>query len=214
MPKASSTLAALRSLVAAWNPPDRRACEGVPTGVPAIDSALGGGLPGGQLTELVVAPGSGGQLTLVQLFETTRSARQRVALIDATDAFAPEVVAADLLRHLVWARCHNTEEAFKVADVLVRDGNYAAVVLDLRDAPGSALNRIPKTTWHRLHRITERQPAAVLVLSRYGLVPAVRWRLELPSRFRLSEQRRPRLELITALHAEALRGTFTEEMAG
>jgi len=214
VPKAPTTLAALRTLVAAWNPPDRRTCAGVPTGIPAIDAALGGGLPGGQVTEFVVAPGSGGQLAFVQLLETTRAARQRVALIDASNTFAPEAVAADPLRHLVWARCRQAEEAFKVADVWVRDGNYAAVVLDLRDAPVAALNRIPKTTWHRLHRISERQPAAVLVLSRYGVVPAVHWRLALHSRLTLSDQRRPRFELVAALQAEALRGTAAEELAG
>jgi len=206
-----STIAALRSLVAAWNPPARPP-SAVPTGVRAIDELLGGGLPTGQLTEVVCAPGTGGQSVLAQLLETTRAARQRVALIDAADAFAPEAVPLEVLRHLVWARCRHLTEALAAADVLLRDGNYAVVLLDLRDVPASALNRTPSTRWHRLHRVAERQPAAVAVFSRSGLVPAVRWRLELGGRRSLAGPRQTRGQWLEDLPVQVSRGFLAEEL--
>ena len=152
MASASVTIADLRQLLAARFPEKTEKPAGlVPTGVRAIDEALGGGLPAGRLTELVAAaPGCGGQLVLAQLLATTRAARQRVALIDGADAFAPEAVSPDTLRHLVWVRCRTLDQTLGVADLLVRDGNYAAVVLDLCGCPERALRRTPATLWHRL----------------------------------------------------------------
>jgi RecA DNA recombination protein len=208
------TLAALRSLVAAWTPPDWRNGVHVSTGVRAVDEALGGGLPQGRLTELVSAPGAGGQFVLAQILRTARAVRQRVALIDAADAFAPESIPSDDLRHLVWARAGNLRAALAVADVLVRDGNFAIVVLDLRDVPARELNRTPKSAWHRIHRVAERQPAAVLVQSHHSVVPAVGWRLALPRSWRLADQRSTREELAAALSVETMRGHGAEELAG
>jgi hypothetical protein len=69
------------------------------------------------MTELVsVAPGTGRQTVLAQLIRTTRTARQRIALIDGADGFVP----TDVLRHLVWVRGRRASEAFAAADILVR----------------------------------------------------------------------------------------------
>lgn len=214
MPRPSSSLAELRSLVAAWNPHPVQKAGVVPTGVAAIDEEIGGGLPGSQLTEMVAGPASGGQLVLAEILATTRTQRQRVALIDTVDTFAPEAILSDHLRHLVWARCHDLPEAFSVADILVRDGNYTAVVFDLRDVPVVSLNRFPKTHWHRLHRVAERQPAAVLVLSRFGLVPAVQYRIELSPVLTLAGKSQPRPEILAALRVALVRGTQGAERTG
>ena len=134
MPAAPVNLAGLRALLAGRFPEKaRRSDHGVPTGVPAVDDALGGGLPAGRLTELVsAAPSSGGQTVLARLLVATRAARVRVALVDGADGFAPEAVPADALRHLVWVRGRDLADAMAAADLLVRDGNYAVLVLDLR----------------------------------------------------------------------------------
>ncbi len=209
------TIAALRTLVSAWTPPERRSGTGVPTGVRSIDSALGGGLAPGRLTELVAAPGTGGQTVLARLFATLRKARQRVALIDATDAFVPEAFAPDELRHLVWARARTLAEALVVADLLVRDGNFAVVVLDLREVPVRELNRTPKSSWHRLHRLAERQPAAVLVPTSHPLVPAVPWRLRLDRPLLLADRQQSREALADGLEIEVERGAgWAAELAG
>ena len=213
-----TTLAALRSLVAARFPTSvRKPGAGVPTGVPGLDTALGGGLPAGRLTELVsTAAGSGGQLVLARLLATTRAARQRVALIDAADGLAPEAVPADALRHLVWVRAGNLAQALAAADILVRDGNYAVLVLDLRGIAEGALRRTPATTWHRLHRAAENRPAAVLVQTAFPLIPVVPWRLVLKTPLGLAARRRPQAELAGELAVETVRGlaAATEEKAG
>lgn len=152
----------------------------VPTGIGRIDRALNGGLRAGLLTELVsAAPSSGGQSVLTGLLAATRAARGRVALIDGADGFEPAAVPPDHLRHLVWVRCEKTEQAFAAADILVRDGNYAAVVVDLRGLDEQSLRRTPAGVWYRLQRATEGGSAAVLVQTEFPLVPAVPWRLRL-----------------------------------
>jgi hypothetical protein len=209
------TLAALRTLVSAWSPPPRREGTGVSTGIRALDDALDGGLPPGRLTELVSPPGTGGQTVLAQLLGAVRASRRRAALIDATDAFAPEALPADDLRHLVWARARTLAEALGVADILVRDGNFAVVVLDLRDVPARELQRTPASSWHRLHRLAERQPAAVLVQTGRAIVPAVARRLALTSPLSRPERTPERKELAARLVPEVLRGRFTAiELAG
>src|SRR5688500_5391285 len=101
MSSSPTTVAALRQLLAVRFPERTRAPAGsVPTEIRALDDALGGGLPGGRFTEIVSsAPGTGGQTILAQLLRTTRRARQRIALVDGADGFAPEAVPPDHLRH-------------------------------------------------------------------------------------------------------------------
>ncbi len=208
MSAAPSTLSALRSLLAARFPEkNRRPSGGVPTGVPAVDAALGGGLPAGRLTEIVsAAPSSGGQTVLAALLVATRAARQRVALVDAADGFAPDAVPADALRHLVWVRGRELEATLAAADVLVRDGNFAAVVLDLRGCDERALGKLPAATWHRLHRATEASAVAVLVQSTRALVPAVPCRLILGLAQPLGSRRAVRGELAARLDVTVARG--------
>jgi len=201
-------LAALRSLLSARFPEKTRRPGGaVGTGVPAIDAALGGGLPAGRLTELVSgAPSSGGQTVFTRLLISTRAARQRVALVDAADGFAPEAVPADALRHLVWVRSRSLGAALAAADVLVRDGNYAVIVLDLRGIAERALRRAPAAGWYRLHRAAEGGAAAVLVQTPCELVPAAPWRLILRVPQTLADAGVP-LELIAGrLEVQTTRG--------
>ncbi|MDB6169075.1 MAG: hypothetical protein JWM88_1939 [Verrucomicrobia bacterium] len=214
----NSTIAALRSLVDLRFPTfARKTSPGVCTGVGPIDDALGGGLPPGQLTELVsTMAGSGGQLVLARLLVTTRAERQRVALVDGVDGFSPESVPMDALRHLVWIRPRTLQEALAAADVLVRDGNYAVVVLDLRGMNERALLNTPKSLWHRLQRAAESRPAAVLVQTTRGLVPAVPWRLTLSKPFGLAASRLSQEKLLAQLTVEIVRGHVmpAEELAG
>lgn len=217
MPK-PDTIAALRSLVAAWTPaPTVRGGDGIATGVPAIDAALGGGLPRGRVTELVsAAASSGGELVFAALLASTRAARLRVALIDAADGFAPRNHRADLLRHLVWVRPRSLPEALECADVLVRDGNYAVMVFDARGVPARALRQQPASAWHRLRLAAEQNPGAVLVQSTAGFVPAVPWRLVLRTPAALGDLRRTRAERVAALAVGVERGHAGagEELAG
>jgi hypothetical protein len=209
----SQTVSALRSLLAVRFPEKTRGpCGGVSAEVRPIDDALGGGLPAGRLTELVSAvPSGGGQTVVARLLAATQAARQRMALIDGADGFAPEAVPASALRHLVWVRCRAPEQAFAAADILVRDGNYAAVVLDLRGCAERILRRNPACVWYRLQRAAEGGSTAVLVQTTSPLVPAVPWRLVLDTPLSLADAGAPRQTVADRLavridrsHAQAI----------
>jgi hypothetical protein len=203
--------------LAARFPEKARKLQGhVPSGVAALDRLLGGGLPVGQLTELVSqAPSSGGQLVLGRLIQSTRQARQRVVLIDGADGFAPEALPADALCHLVWVRCRHAADAFAAADLLVRDGNYAALALDLRGLSEKSLRQQPASTWYRLQRAADESPSAILVMTPYPLVPAVPWRLVLAAPLPLEARRWPQEKLAARLAVELVRGhAQREERAG
>lgn len=212
MAASPSSVASLRALLAARFPERTRKSAGaIATGVRAIDEALGGGLPAGRLTELVsAAPGTGGQTVVAELLRTTRRARQRVALIDGANGFVAEDVPPDTLRHLVWVRAHNANEAFAAADILVRDGNYAVVIVDLRGISERTLLKTPATTWHRLRHATEDSPSAVLVQTTTGLVPTVPCRLLLQETIPLARRRTPRAVLADAIAVEIERARFDQ----
>jgi hypothetical protein len=201
VPASPSNVATLRALLATRFPEKTRKPTGaVATGVRSLDDALGGGLPTGRLTELVSAtPGSGGQTIIAELLRNTRAARQRVALIDAANGFVAEDVPSDHLRHLVWVRAHGVTEAFAAADVLVRDGNYAVVILDLRGLAERVLLKTSTTVWHRLRHATEASRSAVLVQTTTALVPAVPCRLVLREALPLAQRRTPRAQLADAI---------------
>lgn len=218
MPAPSQTVSALRSLLAARFPEKarRQAC-GIPAGIRPLDDALGGGLPSGSLTELVSSvPSGGGQTVVAALLAATQSARQRIALIDGSDGFAPDAVPADALRHLVWVRCHGPGEALAVADILVRDGNYAAIVLDLRGCAERILRRTPASTWYRLQRAAEGGSVAVLVQTEFPLVPAVPWRLVLGAPLSAARAAEPREHVAESLdvRTERSHAPAGEELAG
>ena len=87
--------------------------ERAPTGVAAIDSALGG-LPRGGLTE-IVGPASSGRTSLLFAVLAAATAREEACVvIDAEDAFSPHAAAGAgvHLDRVLWVRCgHNAEQA-------------------------------------------------------------------------------------------------------
>lgn len=213
MPSLPSTVADLRSLLAARFPERTRAAAGtIATEICGLDEALGGGLPCARLTEIVSsAPSTGGQTLIAQLLRATRRARQRIALIDGADGFDAAEIPEDHLRHLVWVRGRNPADTFAAADILLRDGNYAVVVLDTRGLSERALLRTTTTTWHRLRHATEAGASAALVLSTTPLVPTVPWRLILRTPIPLAARRTPRSALADGLSFEVARGQADSE---
>lgn len=203
----SSTVADLRRLLAARFPSATRRSGGVvPTGVPAIDEALGGGLPGGAFTEITgEQPGCGQGVALVSLLESTRRERQRVALIDAGDSFAPDEIPPPLLEHLVWARPADLKQTWAVADLFFRDSHFAVVILDFRDVPERTLRRVQGPTWYRLQRAVEQSGAAALALTPAPLVPCARDRFSLVDRLTLRALKAERSVLARELAPVSLR---------
>ncbi len=149
---------------APWNAPSR---ETAPTGVEALDRALGGGLTRGHLSE-VVGPPSSGRTTLVHGALASAAARgEAVALVDTCDRFDPESAGdAGLdLSKLLWVReTGDAARALKAVTLVLQAGGFGLVVFDLADAPGRAVRQFPHTTWMRIARVIEgSQTVALLV---------------------------------------------------
>jgi len=151
-----------------------------PTGVTTLDARIGGGLPRGQLSELVGPRSSGRTSLLLQMLAASTARGELVALIDALDTFdaaSAEAAGIDLTR-LLWIRGHAVsnpglcrdlnaraiEQAVKAFTLVLSAGNFGLVAFDVAEAPSDAIRRLPFTTWLRLQRLVEgTQTTCVLV---------------------------------------------------
>jgi hypothetical protein len=91
----------------ALSPAPRTIRPVAPTGIPAIDTLLDGGLPVGAITEAVGAECSGRTSFSMSFLAMQTQAAKTCAWIDISDTFDPESAAAtgiDLNR-LLWVRC-------------------------------------------------------------------------------------------------------------
>ena len=100
-------------------------------------------------------------------------------LIDGRDSFDPCGLDNAWLQHLLWVRCSKASEAVKAADLLLRDGNFPLVIVDLVLNAPEELRKIPQTNWYRLQRLVEVLPTACLVLTRYEMVSSAQLKLVL-----------------------------------
>jgi hypothetical protein len=207
------SLAALRRLLAERFPPVApRFAAVLPTGATTIDELAGGGLPAGGITEVVApAPSSGGQLLLLSLLASTRSRRARAALVDGLDSFDPQSHEPSSLQHLIWVRCRTLDEALHAADLLVRDANFALVVVDLRGFTLPSLRGVPATTWYRWQRAVERTDLALVVLTTAALVGSAQLRLNLAGVFQLAAFDEEQTRLAFRLPVEVQRNRGQEE---
>src|SRR3954470_7655931 len=82
------------------------AADSLPTGLPAIDEAIGGGLPKSAITELSSPNLSAGSaLFLHVLLRRAHRDGFFLALVDGRDSFDPQAAGNKVLRHLLWMRC-------------------------------------------------------------------------------------------------------------
>jgi recombination protein RecA len=141
------------------------------TGVPVLDSRLGGGLPRGHLSEIVGPRSSGRTSLLLHVIAAAMARGELVALVDALDMLDPVSAAASGidLERLLWIRGHVVtnpglcrdlnqramEQSMKALGLVLQAGNFGLVVFDVGDAPHDAIRRLPFTTWLRLQRMVE-----------------------------------------------------------
>ena len=65
----------------------------------------------------------------------------------------------------------------QAADLLLRDGNFPLVILDLVLNPVEELRKIPPSNWYRLQRLVEPAPTAFLVLTPRSMISSAQWKL-------------------------------------
>src|SRR5438874_4906802 len=150
------------------------------------DQQISGGLPGGAITELISPQISAGSASLIHaLIHCAYRDNYFLALIDGRDSFDPSGVENPRLQHLLWVRCIKALEAVKAADLLLRDGNFPLVIVDLVLNLPEELRKIPQTNWYRLQRLVEASSTACLVLSRHSMVSSAQLKIVLENSWTL-----------------------------
>jgi hypothetical protein len=126
------------------------------TGIPALDAALGGGIPRGRITEVTGPVAVGKTALLRQVVSQVLCSGAWVAWIDAGRTLAP-APWADLGERFVVIRLPEARRAAWTADLLLRSGVFGLVVLD--GAP--PLSRVHGV---RLAQLARERDAACVVL--------------------------------------------------
>jgi hypothetical protein len=144
-------------------------CEApLPTSLSNFDRLLGGGLPRGEMVELVGRGSCGRFATLLATLRAMTGAGEAAALVDQGSQLDPQAAAeigVDLER-LLWLRPENLNDSLAAAELLVHTG-FQLVVLDLGLPP--VRGRAPLAAWLRLARAAATQQTVVLVGSPYRL---------------------------------------------
>jgi recombination protein RecA len=170
----SSKTAALRSHVASalaarvacpFEYRDRPLVDTVPAGIHSVDF-LTGGFPRGSLTEIYGPPCSGRTSLLISALASRTAASEVCALVDARDAFDPTSAEAAgvRLKHLLWVRCRNVDQALRSTDLLIQGGGFGLIALDFGDTPAQTVRYVPLQVWFRFRRAVESTPTILVVL--------------------------------------------------
>jgi hypothetical protein len=159
-------LADLRALPTVVRP-DLRPAGSPPlaTGLAPLDALLGGGFPPGRISEVVGPPTSGRTSLVLSTLARATADGALAALVDASDALDPVSARGRgvALDRLLWVRCGGRlGTALQAADVVVRGGGFAVVVVDLGHPSPWALARIPAAAVVRLQRAVAGTPTACL----------------------------------------------------
>jgi len=144
-----------------------RPCSFMPTAVSALDDLLQGGLPRGELVELIGKRSSGRFSTVLSTLAAATSSGEAAALVDLGDAFDPQSAAeAGLsLERLLWVRPQHLKQGLIATEMLLH-GGLPLVILELGVPPVPG-GRGAEASWMRLERAAQRRGAALLVASPY-----------------------------------------------
>lgn len=163
------------------------------SGLAALNQYFGGGLPKGQLTEIISERGSGGGgLVMAALLARARREQQYVMLLDVGSGFAPESFPPVDLEALLWVGCASPQEAVEALDVASRDENFACFLLDWRSCKAADWRSVRSSSWYRILGQLRERGAAAVIFAREKVTGATKHRLRvsLPvSCERLDEER-------------------------
>jgi hypothetical protein len=174
----------------------------IPTGWSPLDSLLGGGLPKGALTQLLIPNiSSGGTIVLHEIIEAMQDASQYVALIDGKDCFEP------FSDHplLLWIRCRNATQALKATDLILRDGNLPLAILDIKQNPDRELRKIPGPIWYRFQRISEESQTSLLIITRHPTVSSAHLTILMTHQLCIDDLSSQRQDIIKFVSLEIVR---------
>jgi hypothetical protein len=148
---------------------ERQKPELFPTGIAALDQQVGG-IPKGGLTQICAPAGNNsGRTTLLMslLAQVTREQEEFCSVIDATDCFDPESASkmGVCFSRLLWSRCGDRgmkalERSFRATDILIQNGGFGVIVLNLSYIEEKLIRKIPHTSWFCLARKIERTSTA------------------------------------------------------
>jgi hypothetical protein len=183
------------------------------TGLAAIDQQLSGGLPKSAITEILSPQVSGGSALLISaLIHAAYQGGYFIALVDGQNSFDPQPLGNRLLRNLLWIRCQDAIEAVKAADLLLRDGNFPLVLVDLVLNPGEQLRKIPQTSWYRLQRLVEPSATAFVVLTRRSMISSAQLKVVIENSWSLEHLETNGSELLSCLRLRVQRGHLGNDM--
>lgn len=146
---------------------EERPAETLAAGIEALDRLPGGGLPRGELIELVGGRSSGRFSTVLALLAGVSGRGEAAALIDLGDHLAPRAAlqAGSELGRILWVRPRRIQEALLAAEMVLQSG-FPLVVVDLGSPPVPG-GRGAEAAWIRLARAARGHRAALLVSTPY-----------------------------------------------
>ena len=168
------------------------------TGLDGLNAALGGGLPSGQLTEIIWrGPSRGGGVIMAALLARARSEGRYVMLLDIGAGFSIGSFPERDLESLLWVGCDSATQAVEALDVATRDENFPLFLLDGRDCEPSDWKSVRTQQWYRiLNQLRQREAVAVL-FARSEVTSATKHRLELVSRLALDDLHQERETILS-----------------
>jgi len=136
----------------------------LPTGIAALDLALGGGLPRARVTELTGARSSGRTGLACRIAAVATHAGETIAWIDPENALDPAsaTAAGIALARTLWVRPRDRDQAARATEIVLGVGGFGLVVLDLGTRAELPVTR---ALWPRLAQAAERGRATLLVSS-------------------------------------------------
>ena len=161
----------------------------VPTGFAELDALLLGGFPRGRITEVVGPPSSGRTALLLGAAGATTLGGEVAAWIDpgsALDVRAAES-AGVVLSRLLWARPLSRAVAWTAADVVLRTGGFALVIVDVGQT-GQTVRAPSGDRGRSSHLQVSSEPPSTQAQETLRVVPLSEARVQRPKR-RANEQR-------------------------
>jgi RecA DNA recombination protein len=134
--------------------------------IPALNHLLLNGLDRGILVEATGTRSSGKTSICVHILAQATKGGEVCAIVDLHNTFHPDSAAANgvQLDRVVWVRCKcNPEYTMRATDLLLHAGGFGVVLLDLSEAQGRVLNRIPPSYWYRFQRAIQNTPTILLI---------------------------------------------------